>query len=90
MTNSTLQQLVDLAEETGVYFLVDETYRDMVFGEQLPLAATLSPRVISVSSLSKTYGLPGLSVGWIVCGDRQLMTKFLAAKEQMHICGPAA
>ncbi|HLX67520.1 MAG TPA: pyridoxal phosphate-dependent aminotransferase, partial [Puia sp.] len=83
-----LQQLADLAERTGIYLLVDETYRDMVFGEQLPLAATLSPRVISISSLSKTYGLPGLRVGWIVCRDRRLMTKFLAAKEQMHICGP--
>ena len=85
---SGLQQLVNLAEQTGVYLLVDETYRDMVFGEQLRLAATLSPRVISVSSLSKTYGLPGLRVGWIICRDRPLMTKFLAAKEQMHICGP--
>lgn len=83
-----LRQLVDLAENMGVYLLVDETYRDMVFGEQLPLAATMSPRVISVSSLSKTYGLPGLRMGWIICSDRQLMTTFLAAKEQMHICGP--
>lgn len=83
-----LKQLVTLAEDAGVYLLVDETYRDMVFGEGLPVAATLSPRVISVSSLSKTYGLPGLRVGWVVCQDRQLMTKLLAAKEQMHICGP--
>jgi aspartate/methionine/tyrosine aminotransferase len=83
-----LKQLVELAEDAGVYLLVDETYRDMVFGEELPLAATLSSRVISVSSLSKTYGLPGLRVGWIVCRERQLMTSFLAAKEQMHICGP--
>jgi aspartate/methionine/tyrosine aminotransferase len=83
-----LKQLVQLAVDAGVYLLVDETYRDMVFGEQLPLAATLSTRVISVSSLSKTYGLPGLRVGWIVCRDRSLMTRFLAAKEQMHICGP--
>jgi aspartate/methionine/tyrosine aminotransferase len=82
-----LKQLVDLAEERGLYLLVDETYRDMVFGEQLPLAATLSPQVITVSSLSKTYGLPGLRVGWIICRDRQLMTRFLAAKEQIHICG---
>jgi aspartate/methionine/tyrosine aminotransferase len=83
-----LKQLADLAEERGLYLLVDETYRDMVFGEQVPLAATLSSRVISVSSLSKTYGLPGLRVGWIICRDQQLMTKFLAAKEQIHICGP--
>jgi aspartate/methionine/tyrosine aminotransferase len=83
-----LKQLVDLVEERGLFLLVDETYRDMVFGEQVPLAATLSARVISVSSLSKTYGLPGLRVGWIICRDQQLMTKFLAAKEQIHICGP--
>ncbi|HET6253732.1 MAG TPA: pyridoxal phosphate-dependent aminotransferase [Puia sp.] len=85
---SELRQLVDLAEDKGVYLLVDETYRDMTFGEQLPLAATLSPKVISVSSLSKTYGLPGLRVGWIICQDQQLLTAFLAAKEQIHICGP--
>jgi aspartate/methionine/tyrosine aminotransferase len=83
-----LRQLAALAEERGIFLLVDETYRDMVFGEQLPLAATLSPRVISVSSLSKTYGLPGLRTGWIVCRDPALMETFLAAKEQMTICGP--
>lgn len=83
-----LAQLIRVAEEKDICLLVDETYRDMNFGEQLPLAATLSPRVISISSLSKTYGLPGLRVGWIVCRDQQLMTRFLAAKEQIHICGP--
>jgi len=88
LNTGELKQLVDLAEERGLYLLVDETYRDMVFGEELPLAATLSSRVISVSSLSKTYGLPGLRVGWIICRDQQLMTRFLAAKEQIHICGP--
>ena len=35
----------------------------------LPMAATLSPRAISVSSMSKAYGLPGLRVGWAVCRD---------------------
>lgn len=83
-----LRQLADLAETCGVYLLVDETYRDMVFGGQVPLAATFSSRVISVCSLSKTYGLPGLRTGWILCSDRRLMTTFLAAKEQIHICGP--
>ena len=83
-----LEALVRIAEDSGVRLLVDETYRDMVFGEQLPLAAAASPSIISVSSLSKAYGLPGLRVGWIVCRDPQLMEQFLAAKEQIHICGP--
>src|SRR5258708_24803179 len=59
----------------------------MVFGAQLPLAAEYSPNVIRISSLSKTYGLPGIRVGWIVCRDPSLMETFLAAKEQIHICG---
>jgi len=88
LTNDQLQQLADIAENKGIYVLVDETYRDMVFGEQLPPAATWSPRIISISSLSKTYGLPGLRVGWIICRDAGLMETFLAAKEQIHICGP--
>ena len=83
-----LQQLANLAAAHGIYLLVDETYRDMSFGNPPPLAATLSPRVISISSLSKTYGLPGLRTGWLICGDRRLMATFLAAKEQIHICGP--
>lgn len=88
LDDDTLKQLARIAEEKGICVLVDETYRDMVFGEQLPLAAEYSPRLISISSLSKTYGLPGLRTGWIVCRDVQLMETFLAAKEQIHICGP--
>ena len=51
------------------------------------MAATLSPRAISVSSMSKAYGLPGLRVGWAVCRDPQLAETLLAAKEQIVICG---
>lgn len=88
LANGKLRQLISLAERKGIRLLVDETYRDMIFGEPLPLAAEYSPHVISVSSLSKTYGLPGIRVGWIICRDPQLMETFLAAKEQIHICGP--
>jgi len=82
-----LESLVTLVEKKGVRLLVDETYRDMTFRPEFPVAASLSPRVISVSSLSKTYGLPGIRLGWIVCRDRPLMETFLAAKEQIMICG---
>jgi aspartate/methionine/tyrosine aminotransferase len=67
--------------------IFDETYRDMTFGDPLPMAASLSPRVIGVSSLSKTYGLPGIRIGWLACRDKTLMENFLAAKEQIVICG---
>ena len=88
LQHAQLEELARIAEDKDIYVLVDETYRDMVFGPQLPLAATYSKKLISISSLSKTYGLPGLRTGWIVCRDTNLMDTFLAAKEQMHICGP--
>jgi len=88
LDDTQLQQLAEIAETYDLHVLVDETYRDMVFGPQLPVAAEYSPRMISISSLSKTYGLPGLRTGWIICRDRKLFETFLAAKEQMHICGP--
>jgi aspartate/methionine/tyrosine aminotransferase len=47
----------------------------------------LSDRVISVASLSKAYGLPGLRLGWLMTRDQSLNEIFLAAKEQMFICG---
>ncbi|HVW59914.1 MAG TPA: pyridoxal phosphate-dependent aminotransferase [Puia sp.] len=87
LSHKELQTLTVLAKENGAYLLVDETYRDMKFGEPLPLAATYGNNVISISSLSKTYGLPGLRIGWIICRDQRLMERFLAAKEQIHICG---
>jgi aspartate/methionine/tyrosine aminotransferase len=82
-----LRRVVELVAEWGCYLLLDETYRDMSFGEPPPFAASLHPRVISVSSLSKTYGLPGLRLGWLVNRDPALMEILLAAKEQIVICG---
>jgi aspartate/methionine/tyrosine aminotransferase len=83
---STLHAIIHGVERAGCRLLVDETYREMTFGELLPVAATLSDRVISVSSLSKTYGIPGIRMGWSVCKDAALMYKFLSAKEQIGIC----
>ncbi len=87
MSEADLRSVVGRVEAAGCRLLVDETYREMTFGDPLPVAATLSDRVISVSSLSKTYGIPGIRCGWLVCRDRDLMATFLAAKEQIGICG---
>lgn len=87
MRRADLDALVALAERHGCHLLVDETYRDLSYGERLPAAASLSPRAISVASLSKAYGIPGIRVGWLVTRDAALYERFLAAKEQIGICG---
>ncbi|CAN5467229.1 pyridoxal phosphate-dependent aminotransferase [soil metagenome] len=82
---ATLKKIIDIIEQKNTYLLFDETYRDMSFALQLPVAATLSKRVISVTSMSKSYGIPGIRMGWLICRDKQLMETFLAAKEQIFI-----
>lgn len=87
MTRDDLDRLIALAESRGCYLLVDETYRDLSYGRKLPSAASLSNRAISVSSLSKAFGIPGIRIGWLVTQDAALYEQFLAAKEQIGICG---
>jgi aspartate/methionine/tyrosine aminotransferase len=87
MTEAELRRLADLAEAKNCLLLVDETYRDLALTTKLPLAASLGRHVISVSSLSKAYGVPGIRVGWLITTDPKLQEIFLAAKEQISICG---
>lgn len=82
-----LGEIVALVESRGAHLLVDETYRDLSPAPAGPFATTLGERVISVASLSKAYGLPGLRLGWLMTRDRGLNETLLAAKEQIVICG---
>ncbi len=85
---ATLERLIAIVEaHPSARLLVDETYRELAFDDPLPVAAGLSERAISVSSMSKTYGLPGLRIGWLISRDAGLAESLLAAKEQILICG---
>ncbi len=87
LSESELKQLIAIAEDNDCYLLVDETYRELTFGKKLPTAATLSKKAISVESISKSYGVPGIRLGWLATQDMALMERFLATKEQICICG---
>ena len=85
----TIKAIIEIAEAKGCYILVDETYRDLNFQTPLlPYTASLSEKVISVCSLSKAFGAPGIRIGWLISKDKQLMYKLLAAKEQMILGNP--
>ncbi len=60
-----LRELGDIAEERDAVVLVDETFRELAFRDAPPSAATLGPRIVSLSTVSKLEGIGGLRVGWI-------------------------
>jgi len=81
---ATLRETVELIEEIcpGAYLLVDETYREAAYGDD-PIADTavmLSPKVISVASLSKCHGAPGLRLGWAITRNPGLRLQLITAK----------
>lgn len=87
MSIAELQAVAHIAEQYDCYVLVDETYRDLCLLDEIPpAAATLSARMITISSVSKAYGLPGIRIGWLACQNAALMETLLAAKEQIFIC----
>lgn len=66
MTRQELLEIGDLADAVGAKVVVDEVYADTLQGPGREPAAKLRDTFVSVRSLSKSYGLPGLRVGWLI------------------------
>ena len=61
-------RLYAIAESVGATVIGDEAYRWLAVPEGDPFAAPMfdmGPRGVSVGTLSKPFGLPGLRIGWI-------------------------
>ncbi|NRF67594.1 pyridoxal phosphate-dependent aminotransferase [Aquincola sp. S2] len=71
--------------------LLDETYREATYGSDpiVPSACTLDPRVVTVASLSKCHGAPGLRIGWAISRDAALREQLVTAKFNTVVsCSP--
>ena len=62
--------------------LIDETYREATYGnnEIIPTFAGLKNNIITVSSLSKCHGTPGLRIGWLHSIDDDFIKQVSLAK----------
>jgi aspartate/methionine/tyrosine aminotransferase len=91
--HGTWRALVELCEERGIRLLADEVYRGLELdrARTLAQAADLSPTAVSINVMSKSYGLPGLRVGWIACRDHALLEALERHKHYTSICnaGPS-
>jgi hypothetical protein len=85
ISSEELRVAVEIGQSAGVRLVSDETYGLMTEGEPLPPAACADPTAVSLSTMSKTFGLPGIRIGWITTRDADLMHRLLAAREHITI-----
>ncbi|HEU0165723.1 MAG TPA: aminotransferase class I/II-fold pyridoxal phosphate-dependent enzyme [Thermomicrobiales bacterium] len=67
LDESQLRDVVAIADRVGAWILSDEAYRWLEHpgGEKLPPPLhDLTDRAVSVGTMSKPFGLPGLRIGW--------------------------
>jgi len=93
VSQEILREMLALMSEIcpAAYLLVDETYREASYGDDriAETACALSPKVISIASLSKCHGAPGLRIGWAITRDPTMREQLVLAKFNSVIaCSP--
>lgn len=93
LSHDRYDALIELCRRHGIYILHDEIFHGLgpTGTEHLPLIADVYERGLSLGVMSKSYGLPGLRIGWIACQDRDVLEKMERLKHYLSICssGPS-
>jgi aspartate/methionine/tyrosine aminotransferase len=87
LSENQLQQVYSLAESVGATVVCDEAYRWLAIpgGESFaPPMCTFGSRGISVGTISKPFGLPGLRLGWMVA-PKEIISKCWAMRDYVSL-----
>ncbi|MGC4113643.1 MAG: pyridoxal phosphate-dependent aminotransferase [Myxococcales bacterium] len=73
-----LEAIVKVAERHGLWVVSDEAYEHVLFdGLKHVSAGSLGyPKVVSVFSMSKSYAMSGLRVGYLACNDDLIAERY--------------
>jgi aspartate/methionine/tyrosine aminotransferase len=86
MTPEEMDAVVGAADRVGAWLLADEVYigTERTGDEPTPSFWGRYDRVLATGSMSKTYGMPGLRIGWIVTTE-ELVDEIWARQEYVTI-----
>ncbi len=91
MSRKVLDQIMALAKSRGIVVFCDEVYRELEHdpATTLPAACDLYENAVSLGSMSKSYGLAGLRLGWYATRNREILERTLHFKYYTTICNSA-
>lgn len=85
------EKIVEIAKKYSLYLFSDEMYRFLEYDQKdrLPSACEIYDKAVVLFGMSKTFGLAGLRIGWLVTKDKDLYQKMAAFKDYTTICSSA-
>jgi len=91
MPKEMFNELIEIARRHDIYIFSDEVYRFLEYREEdrLPAACDVYDKALSLGVMSKSFGLPGLRIGWIAARDKTLFKKIASFKDYTTICSSA-
>lgn len=90
-TLAEYEAILSLAAERDIWLFGDEMYRGLEYSSALRLPPVVEryERAISLWGMSKTFGLAGLRIGWLVVRDQPLLEALFRFKDYTTICNSA-
>jgi aspartate/methionine/tyrosine aminotransferase len=91
ISKTEFDRIIDLAREQDIVVFSDEMYRYSEYeaADRLPSACAVYENAVTLCGLSKSFGLPGLRVGWLATRNPDLLQQFAAFKDYTTICASA-
>lgn len=88
---SDYEIIIDLARNHKIHLFSDEMYRFLEYdgNERLPSACEKYEKAVSLFGMSKTFGMAGVRIGWLVTKDKNLFKNMAAFKDYTTICSSA-
>ncbi|SEL21186.1 Aspartate/methionine/tyrosine aminotransferase [Carnobacterium iners] len=82
----TLKAIVEMARKVDAYILIDEVYAPLTGKGEFMSIVDLYEKDIATNSLSKTYSLPGVRIGW-TASSKEIADIFRKYRDYTMICG---
>jgi len=85
-----LKAIANMAQEHGLFVLVDEAYSDFIIDETFVSYASIVPdktNALIVNSLSKNMGMSGWRVGYVI-SEQRIIQALLKVNQHLITCAP--
>lgn len=88
ISEEEMKRIVGLAAEKGIIVFSDEMYRYLEHDEatRVSSASDLYENAISLFGMSKSFGLAGLRIGWLVTKNKEIMKRLAQYKDYTTMC----